>query len=171
MKWILVAVGVLVLIVAVVAVIGALLPQDHIASRSADFKQPPEALWTAITDVSAYPSWRPGIKSLEGLPDREGRKAWRETGSDGAITFELMEAEPPRRLIVRIADPDLPFGGSWTYEIGGSDSSSTLKITENGEVYNVFFRFMSRFVFGHHRTLETYLHALGRKFGETVEVR
>ena len=35
--------------------------------------------------------------------------------------------------------------------------STTLRITENGEVYNPVFRFVSRFVFGHSATIEKYL--------------
>lgn len=171
MKLVLTGVGSLLLLAVVVIIIGALLPQNHVVSRSADFKQTPEALWHTITNISAYPSWRPGIKSAEVLPDRGNHKAWREITSDGPITYEIMQADPPRILVVRIADADLPFGGSWTYEIENSGSGATLKITENGEVYNVFFRFMSRFVFGHSATIETYLKALGRKFGETAEVR
>lgn len=72
--------------------------------------------------------------------------------------------------MTRIADKDLPFGGTWTYEVNRLPSGATLKITENGEVYNVLFRFMSRFVFGHHATIETYLKYLGRKFRELVKI-
>jgi hypothetical protein len=43
-----------------------------------------------------------------------------------------------------------------------------LRITEEGEVYNPLFRFMSRYVFGHYRTLEQYARDLGRHFGEDV---
>ena len=35
-------------------------------------------------------------------------------------------------------------------------------ITENGEVYNPLFRFMSRFVFGHTATIDKYLEDLGQ---------
>ncbi len=42
-------------------------------------------------------------------------------------------------------------------------------ITENGEIYNPFFRFMARFVFGYTVTMETYLKALGKKFSEDAE--
>jgi len=38
-------------------------------------------------------------------------------------------------------------------------------------VPNVLFRFMSRFVFGHTATMDTYLQALGRKFNEEVTPR
>ncbi len=171
MKWLLLIAGVLMVLVVVVVVVGTMLPQKHVAFRSAEFKQSPSAIWEAITKVGAFPSWRNGVKSVEELSSQDGHRSWRETSSDGAITFEVLQAEPQQLLVTKIVDRSLPFGGSWTYEISPSGTGSILKITENGEVYNVVFRFMSRFVFGHTATIETYLKALGRKFGETVEVR
>ena len=38
-------------------------------------------------------------------------------------------------------------------------------MAEDGEVYNPIFRFVSRFVMGHHATMDRYLRNLGRKFG------
>ena len=38
------------------------------------------------------------------------------------------------------------------------------RITENGEVYNPLFRFVSRFVMGHTRTIDTYLGDVARHF-------
>jgi hypothetical protein len=43
-----------------------------------------------------------------------------------------------------------------------------ITITERGEVYNPIFRFMSRYVFSHHATIDAYLTALGKKLGESV---
>ncbi len=168
MKWILLTAAVLVALVALMAVVGALLPRGHVASCVARFKQPRQALWQALTDPAAMPSWRPDVKKVERLPDREGKPVWREIGSHGAITLEVTESSPEARLVTRIADPDLPFGGTWTYELREAGGGSELKITENGEVKNAVFRFMARFVFGHHRTMQTYLEALGRKLGEDV---
>jgi uncharacterized protein YndB with AHSA1/START domain len=169
MKWVLIGLAVVVGIIVIVAIVGALLPKGHVATRSARFKQPADVVWQAITDVDAYPSWRTDLKKVERLPDREGRIAWREIGGNGSITLEVIESDPPRRLVGKIADPDLPFGGSWTYEISAAEGGSTLTITENGEVYNPIFRFVSKFIMGHHKTIEDYLRALGKKFGETVE--
>ncbi len=53
-------------------------------------------------------------------------------------------------------------------ELSPADNGTRMRITENGEVPNVLFRFMSGFVFGHTGTMDTYLKALGRKFGEEV---
>ena len=81
-----------------------------------------------------------------------------------------MEDVPPRKLVVRIADRGLPFGGAWTFDITPQGSGSELRITEDGEVYNVIFRFMARFIFGYTTTIETYLKDLGVKFGQPVEI-
>ena len=43
-------------------------------------------------------------------------------------------------------------------------------ITEDGEVYNPVFRFMSRFIIGHAATLDQYLTALGKRLGVDVNI-
>ncbi len=68
-----------------------------------------------------------------------------------------------RLLVVRIADLDLPFGGTWTYEIAPVAGGSTLTITEDGEIYNPIFRVMSRFVFGYESTMAAYLAAAEKR--------
>jgi uncharacterized protein YndB with AHSA1/START domain len=168
MKWVLIAVAAVAVLIALVALIGSLLPKGHVASRSAKFRQSPEAVWKAITDVASFPSWRSDVQRVEMLPDRDGRPVWKEISRRGALTLEVVEWKPPERLVGRIADPDLPFGGTWTYEIAGTNGGSTLTITERGEIYNPLFRFLARAVFGYHATMEAYLRALGKKFGEDV---
>ena len=87
------------------------------------------------------------------------------------ITYEVVESVAPSRWTTRIADPDLPFGGTWTYVITPlPDGGSTLTITEHGDVSNPIYRFVSRFVIGHTATLDKYLHSLAKKFGETATI-
>ena len=81
----------------------------------------------------------------------------------------IAAAEAPRRYATRIADEELAFGGTWSFEIEPADGGSQLTITENGEVKTAFFRAMARFAFGYHSTMDSYLRALGRRFGEEVE--
>ncbi len=38
--------------------------------------------------------------------------------------------------------------------------------TEQGEIYNPVFRFVSRFILGYTRTIDTYLRNVSRKFDE-----
>src|SRR5262245_41083033 len=139
MKWLLIGLAVVVLLIALVVVIGLLLPKNHRASVSAHFKASAQQIWTAITDFEAMPSWRPGLK-VERLPDRNGHPVWLEISRQGKMPLELVEMIPARKLVGRIADPNLPFGGTWTYEIAPTDAGATLTITEDGEIYNPVFR-------------------------------
>lgn len=168
-RWILIVVGTLVVLFILVLAAGAMVEREHSASRSAVYQRPPQDVWEAITDVEAMPEWRSNVDSVERLPDRDGNPVWSENGSTGPLPMERVEAVPERRLVLRIADPALPFGGTWTYELEPADGGTRLTITEDGHVDNVLFRFMSRFVFGYTSTLETYLRDLGRHFGEEVE--
>ena len=164
MKWLLLGVFTAVGIVVAVALVGALLPKAHVASRSARFSRPPEAVWTVITGP---PDWRPEVRSFEILPPRDGHRLWKEIDRHGqAITFEEVESIPPKHLVGRIADTNLAFGGAWTYDIAPVSGGCILTITENGEVYNPIFRFVSRFIVGHTATMDAYLKALRAKLSE-----
>lgn len=163
MNAVLMTMAVLIAAVALVALIGAALPQGHVATLEKRFTVAPPGLWMILTDVGRFAAWRPDVKRIERLPDLEGRPVWIERSSSGRIRFAVDRMEPPRTLVVKIADPDLPFGGTWTYEIVAAGNGSSLRITERGEVYNPIFRFIARFVFGHEKTIRTYLDALERK--------
>ena len=132
----------------------------------------PEAIWSAIADYSKFPAWRKSVTRVEALPSANGKPSWREFDKhDHAIPYEIVESMPPQHLVTLIADPNLPFGGTWTYELTPQANGTTvLRITENGEVRNLFFRFVSRFFMGYTKTMEDYLDALGQKFGEKTTV-
>jgi uncharacterized protein YndB with AHSA1/START domain len=154
--------GAIAAIAVVLVLVGYLLPVAHEASAEATFARPPADVFATIADVRRYPEWRPDVARVEVLADAP-RTRWKESGSNGEITFELDETRPPTRLRSRIADTSLPFGGSWTYEVTPSGSGTHVHITERGEVYNPVFRVLARFVFGHTATMEQFLRNLERK--------
>jgi hypothetical protein len=82
-----------------------------------------------------------------------------------------MESIPPQRLVTRIADAKLPYGGSWTFDIVPNGNSCVLTVTENGEVYNPLFRFISRFVIGHTASLDAYVKSLNAKLASQIPKR
>ena len=165
MRWIIWIVAALAIAGTLVVVIGYSLPKAHSVSRTAAIGMPPDGLYALLADVDRYPSWRPGVKALQRHPDRDGRPSWTEevSGSKIPLVFERMER--PTLLVARIADPSLPFGGTWTYRIQPAAAGSTVTITEDGEVYNPVFRFMSRFVFGHTATLDEFVKNLESRAG------
>ena len=161
LKWTLIVIGVLVAVIALTALIGALLPKSHVASRKARLKQTPEKIWETIIDFASWPTWNPAAKKMERLADQNGRAVWVMVGKQGKLPMEVEDSTPPQRLVT-------PFGGSWTYEIKPAEGGCMVTITEDGEIYNPIFRFMARFVFGYTATMESFLKALGGKFGEKV---
>ena len=132
MRWVLWIAGSLGVMIALVAIVGTRLPVKHTASRTARIGVPPPALYPMIVELART--------------------------SEVPVRFE--REEPPSLLIARIADAKLPFGGTWTYRIAPAASGSDLTLTEDGEVYNPFFRFMSRFVLGHHATMDQFIKKL-----------
>ena len=171
MKWALIIVGALIGVILIVTVIGAMLPRDHVASMSAIIPASRDQVWSALTDVAAYPTWRTDVKKVTVLSQPPASPSWREENSQGGMTLAAETFEPPRRMIARIQDKGLPYGGAWEYVLepdGGDPGRTRVTITERGFVSNPIFRFVSRFVMGHYSTLDSYLKALGRKFGADV---
>ena len=141
MKWIVIVVGGFVLLIAVIAAIGAALPRDHTASRTLRVRRSPQETWTAITQAMS--------------------------ASD--VPVDIVERDPPRRLVSKVKETEKMFGGTWTVAIAPVDPGqpgSTLTITEDGWVGNPIFRFVSRFVIGHHATLDGMLKRVATQLGE-----
>lgn len=153
----------------IVVVIGYMLPVQHVATVAAHVAGTPEQVWEALTDVAAYPNWRGDVTSVAMMPSDSGHVAWREHGKNDAISYAIEQAERPRRLVTRITDTSLPFGGSWEYLIIPEGTGSRVQITEHGEVYNPVFRFVSRFIMGHSGTATAYLKSLTALFGTAPE--
>jgi uncharacterized protein YndB with AHSA1/START domain len=162
-----VAYGALALVLATLAIIGigGLLPVEHHATRERVVAASPAAVFNLITDVARYPSWRNGVERADVLASADGRLAFRETGRDGTIPYVVVSSEPDRRLVTQIAAHDLPFGGSWTFELTPVSGGTRLRITEEGEIYNPLYRFVSRFIIGQTATIDRYLADVDKRLG------
>lgn len=167
-KIVLIVAGVLVLLVVCVLAIGALLPKRHVVSRSAFFKASPERLFALIAGSQ---DWRPDVKACELITEGGGRQFQRETSTHGeTVLYELQGSRPPVAIQRRIATENLPYGGTWSFALEPGNGGTRVRITEDGEVYNPVFRFVSRFVMGHTATLDAYLTAMGKAVGEDVRI-
>ena len=153
----------LVALVLVIVVIGYSLPQSHTASRDVTVPASLEKVFALISTPRDYPKWRSDVDSVEVLPPEGGKERFRELGSNGPLLMRIEESQPYSRFVTVIADSTLPFGGKWTYELTPAGTGTTLRITEDGEVYNPIFRFVSRFVLGHTATMDKYLQDVERE--------
>jgi Polyketide cyclase / dehydrase and lipid transport len=167
LKITLLAGAVIVGVALLIVIIGLLLPKSHVAARSIALHRLPEEVFRLISDVKAAPAWRPDVQNVELLEPVDGHIRFREKSRNGALTMEIVESNSPSRLVTRITDPRLPFGGIWIFDIAPTPDGSRLNITERGEIYNPLFRFVSHFILGYNRTLNTYLQNVRRKFDES----
>jgi len=149
-----------------IALVGSMLPRGHSASRSVLLKQSPENVYAVVRDFGSAPSWRSDVKLIELEPQPSGPLHFRETGKNGTVNYELTEDVPARRMVTRILDTDLGYSGKWTYLFAAENGGTRVTITEDGEVSNVIFRFMSRYVFGQTATMDSYLTSLATRFGD-----
>jgi uncharacterized protein YndB with AHSA1/START domain len=156
------------LLAGVVALIGSRLPKAHSASRSVLLRQSPAQVYAVVRDFGSAPTWRSDVQRVEVETQLGGRVHFREHGGQGTVNYELAEDVPSQRMVTRILDTDLGYSGKWTYVFTPENGGTRVTITEDGEVSNVLFRFMSRYIFGHTATLDTYLTSLAKRFGETA---
>lgn len=149
------------LTVAVLA--GLALPKAHRATRTTTLAAPPQAVFAVVSDFIRYPEWRSDVKSM--VVDGQGGVGTviYEEGPNGAIPFRVETHEPPSRLVMRVADPSLPFSGTWTYELRPSGAGTELTVTEDGEVSNPIFRLVQKLFFSPSGTIETYLADLQKR--------
>jgi uncharacterized protein YndB with AHSA1/START domain len=157
MRWLWWTLGAIAVAVLLVVSVGAMLPQDHEVSRTVLLTAPPERVWAMITDVGRYPTWRRGVTSVTIEPTTTGGPIrWREHTGSESLGYEMNASARPTRVVTRITDEGIPFGGGWTFELAPAGEGTSLTITERGSVYNPLFRFVSRFVMGHTKTIDEY---------------
>ena len=171
MKWVLIVMGSLAALFAVMTLIGLFVSREHRATSTIALRQSPDSIWKVVRDLGKGPTWWPALNSAERLPDRAGREVWRQKMSGFDVPIIVLESTPPKKLVTQI-DPKAraAFGGTWTYELTPETTGGTrVSVTETGWIGNPVFRFMSRFLFGYYGSLDGYLRALGKRFGETVE--
>jgi hypothetical protein len=169
MKWVLIVIGGIVGLVALIALIGAFVPREHRGTSTVLLHQPPDSVWNAVRDLGGIPAWWPEIKESVRQPDQSGREVWRQKMSGFDVPLIVMESSPPRRLVTQIdTSAGGAFGGTWTYELTPDSGGTRIRVTEAGWIGNPIFRFLSRFVFGYYGSLDGYLEALGKRFGEEV---
>lgn len=144
--------------VAAMYVAGMMLPVAHVASGTRTLPRSPHDVYALVSSIEDYPTRWSDVSRIDVLSrDEAGHPTFRQHAADGPIVMQVIEARPSSRFVTRIADPDQPFGGTWTFEIVPVEGGTRLTITERGDVYNPLFRFMSRFVFGHTATMESFL--------------
>lgn len=168
MKWVFIILGVVIGIGLLMMLIGLLLPRKHVVTSQVEIGQPIDTVWAAVRALGETPAFWSDLKSASRLPDIEGKETWGQTMKNGyTLPLVIDEERPPATLVTRIVAPDAPFGGVWRYQLETVSGRTRITVTEDGWVSNPMFRVISKMM-GHHTTLDSYLKALSKKFGENA---
>ena len=165
---ILYVIGAILALLAIMGWVGSMLPREHVAASTITLEAPADSVWQVVRDLGAVPSWWRDMKGAERVAGAS-RETWRYRDRfNSPMPLEVLDEEP-YRLVLRIATEGGPFGGTWTYDVEATDTGGArATVTEVGWIANPFFRVMARTVLGYHATLDSYLGALGRRFGAEV---
>lgn len=148
----------------VVLGVGSALPERHRASVTRHLSASPEAVWSALTDLEGQVHWRQDLKAIKVVSLDPVR--WVETKKMGEVPMKVDRQEEPSVLVTRIDSDSLPYGGTWTFELKQEGPATVVTISEDGFVKPPLFRFLSKFVFGHDKTLKGFADSLEAKFGK-----
>jgi uncharacterized protein YndB with AHSA1/START domain len=143
-------VALLALAALVLYIAGSRMPRDHRSVVTVTLRASRPAVWAAITDYAALPTWWPAVKSIrfEKLPDGT-ELTWNTDSHKNEIPFRTTESRPNEKLVRLIAKDDLPFGGTWTYELADApDHTTRLTLTEDGIIHAPIFRAVATWFFG-----------------------
>lgn len=125
---------------------GHSLPEQHRAQITFEVAKPRDAVWAALTDYATMPQWWPAVTAvrLETKPDGEVLTVnVDKRGHEVAFRTKLEKA--PARLVREIAGDNLPFGGTWSFELAdGAAGRTRLTLTEDGFIKPPIFRGIAR---------------------------
>jgi uncharacterized protein YndB with AHSA1/START domain len=158
-----------VLIVGITAV-ALSLPKQHSFARSMTVAQPPEAVWQTLTDFAGQPAWRKDVAKVERLAEGAAER-WMTTTTHGSSDFlQVLEAQPPRRLVCEFQDRKGRPYIRWEYTLKADGAGTRLTLRESGDYGNPYTRFMVRFVLGRTTFVDDCLRHLAAKFGEPANI-
>lgn len=159
-------VGLVLLLAGMLGIAGSLLPATHTASVSVELGRPRAEVWRLIDHVNEFPNWLPSISKVEVLPDREGRRVFRQTQGRNSFVLEETVKREPEIVTRTIADDNNMFTGSWehTFEDVGS-GRTRLTIKETGTVKSAIPRAIMHYVIGEEYSLKQFARALQEKCG------
>ena len=148
----------LILVILLVWFIGGRLPQRHEVMVSANIDANIQSVWRLLNDFKAYPEWRPSITQVQRMPDYQGNEVWQESDRHGNdVAYATIESVSNQRITRRIVTKDLPYAGQWILELSPTSTGCRLNITEQGEIYNVLYKIIGKYIIGYDASIKRFI--------------
>jgi uncharacterized protein YndB with AHSA1/START domain len=137
--------GLLVLAGFALYLLGRAQPGRHTASITFTLPKPRAVVWAALTDYAAMPKWWPAVRAIrfETRPNGDVL-TWNTNAHGREVAFRTRDEKAPARLVREIVGDDLPFGGTWTYDLIEEAGATRVTLTEDGFIRPPLFRGLAR---------------------------
>src|SRR3569623_1058475 len=89
----------LIILLLIALSFGARLPKELVASVTGRINGPIDEVFATLRDIQNFGQWRPDVKSIEVLPDNQGKRCWKENLGSMVIALEEVEAKAPSRIV------------------------------------------------------------------------
>ncbi len=166
MKALLKFLGFCVAAVVVMYMIGAGMKPQHIVTRRMSYVAPPERVWSALLSIRQLPVDRSDLRAVDQGTSTRPPDAIEVVGTPVKLAIDTFR--PPYSLVVRTVEPEVAWGGTWTFELALESSQITkLTVTEDAEVHGRLLRFAVRALGLEESLVDGIFRAVKRKLAET----
>jgi len=157
--------AVLLTVMSIVAIfgllsVGAMLPREHIVSRSINVAAPQTDVWAVIEDIDHIHDWIPELSPLDRLTDRDGLRIYEGMQGNEPLTLTISEEAGPDRLVAKFELASGARGAVWTLELASSELGTEVSLTEEGFIQAPPVRLYQTMTDGHEQSLDLVLQAL-----------
>ncbi|MCB1191549.1 MAG: SRPBCC family protein [Leptospiraceae bacterium] len=150
MKIVWIIIGVFFVLLIALLSIGFVSSKEFKGELVAEVDGSEEQVWKLLNDIENLPSRRKEIVKIELLEQNPtaGYIKWKEyTDMGGYILFEVMEKNPPHRLVLNMKESTFGMTGIWVYELNPADEGKTLvTISESSTLDNFMLRILFAFI-------------------------
>ena len=149
-------------LVALVFVLGLLLPKQREFVKTANLKNPPEEVFQIIAGFKKQASWRSDVQEIKVIDQH----IWTEVPKNGtSITFRIKRKVKNQLFEIEIIEPK-SFNGYWVGTFERIPTGTKIVFREVVIIENPFFRVISSIFIDLDKTMELYMANLKTKLGE-----
>lgn len=159
--WIWIAIGVPLGLIALVFVVGSLLPADYRVRGHVDLALPPDQLWARLADIEKHPMAAGMARGVEILPQENGLPVWVEDIGSSKIRVHAEVMETPKRVVRKMADEIVPMTAETEFVITPHGEGSRVTVdhairVDSGTWHVPVFRVTLTLFSGARRGMEAY---------------
>ena len=146
-------------VVALIFIIGLMLPKEREFVKQAELKSPPEKVFHIVSDFKNQASWRDDVQKIEVI-DQE---TWIEFPEKGTpLTFRIQQKVENHLLEIEIIEPK-SFDGKWIGTFEKTPTGTKVLFKEIVIISNPFFRVLTSIFVDLEKTMDLYMENLKAK--------